>query len=293
MTSKMEAFSITLPSNVDGPISNRIGDYKTYLPKRIDFENTKWEVALTEISFTKSFYNLLENSTIKIMRNNFTMYDTDGMIRAGHYSSEEEIINSINIKIKEILNSQSILATSKYSTPFIIKQGATHKIVVHPGALITESDENSDVIVEEVIYPIFLGGINNFLGLVSEDPLVDPDQYYIQLVSKKLSNFHGLEKPIVGHRPIDLSGGIANFYVYCNIIKPSIVGNTINKLLRIVHVPKSDFGEQITFSPEHPMYIPIEKDEFDMIEISIKDQTGTVVPFQFGRSIVTLHFRPK
>ncbi len=59
----------------------------------------------------------------------------------------------------------------------------------------------------------------------------------------------------------------------------------------MVEVPrKTKFGEQCVIKYENPQYRPVLENEFEFIEMSIKDDTGELIPFEFGRAIVTLHF---
>ena len=41
-----------------------------------------------------------------------------------------------------------------------------------------------------------------------------------------------------------------------------------------------------------PQYVPIAIKEFHNMEIDIRDDTGNHVPFEFGKAVVTLHYRP-
>ena len=61
-------------------------------------------------------------------------------------------------------------------------------------------------------------------------------------------------------------------------------------LLRIV--PSSgSHGEVIryVFNPTH--YVPLLFKSFQTVKVAIRDDTGTVVPFESGKVVVTLHLR--
>lgn len=89
-----------------------------------------------------------------------------------------------------------------------------------------------------------------------------------------------------------MSGEIHSFYIYTNIVKPSLVGDSNIQILRVVPIPgNSEFGEQVVQIYKNPQYVPLLMTDFDTIEIDIKDDTGNRIPFIFGRSIITLHFR--
>lgn len=90
----------------------------------------------------------------------------------------------------------------------------------------------------------------------------------------------------------DLCRKLHSLYIYTNIVQPSLVGNVNTLLLRVVNIPSEiGFGVQISKVYNKPHYKPLLMTEFDTIEIVIKDDTGTTVPFNLWRSIITLHFR--
>lgn len=88
----------------------------------------------------------------------------------------------------------------------------------------------------------------------------------------------------------DLEHGLHNLYVYCDIIQPQYVGDALVPLLRIVPVEGKD-GQRISKSFIRPQYIPVSRKQFESIEVNIKRDTGDSVPFEFGRVLLTLHFR--
>jgi hypothetical protein len=69
-----------------------------------------------------------------------------------------------------------------------------------------------------------------------------------------------------------------------------IVGDTKAPLLRSVGITGQQ-GSTVRHLFEKPMYVPLQKKHFESIEIDIRTDAGEVVPFQYGRSMVTLHFR--
>ena len=88
----------------------------------------------------------------------------------------------------------------------------------------------------------------------------------------------------------DLNEGLRFMYVYCDIVSHTLVGDTRAPLLRVCPL-RGNYGDVIheTFTDIH--YVPVQKRHFDTIELNINTETGRIMPFQFGKSIVTLHFR--
>ena len=63
-------------------------------------------------------------------------------------------------------------------------------------------------------------------------------------------------------------------------------------ILRLVQVPsRSNFGRQVVIPYASPHYNPVAVNEFETITINVKDDTDSLIPFQFGRTQVKLHFR--
>ena len=97
---------------------------------------------------------------------------------------------------------------------------------------------------------------------------------------------------MITHQPYDLGHVYYGLYVYCDLISPSFVGDSMSQLLRYVEIPPEvKFGNQIVLSYPDTHYIPVYQNEFGSIEIDIKDEYGNHFPFEFGRSIIILHFR--
>ena len=98
----------------------------------------------------------------------------------------------------------------------------------------------------------------------------------------------------VGHtapRTIDLSSVIVpTLYVYYDILEHVVVGDIMAPLLRIVNmeVTRSHAVHQI-MNP--PLFVSVQKKNFDTIEMNIMTDIGEPVPFMDGKSVVVLEFK--
>ena len=99
-----------------------------------------------------------------------------------------------------------------------------------------------------------------------------------------------ISKTSTAEKEADLDHGFHDLYVYCDIIQPQYVGDALVPLLRILPVEGKD-GERISKSFIRPQYLPVSRKQFESIEVNIKRDTGETVPFEFGRVLLTLHFR--
>ena len=83
---------------------------------------------------------------------------------------------------------------------------------------------------------------------------------------------------------------ITSIYVYCDIVQPQIVGNTMVLLLRTIPV-SGNSGDVITKTFTNIQYVPVQTKSFEDIEILLRTDTGDSVPFESGKVIATLYFR--
>ena len=80
------------------------------------------------------------------------------------------------------------------------------------------------------------------------------------------------------------------FFIYCDLIQSQYVGDALVPLLRIVPV-EGKVGERVSKSFLRPQYLPVSRKQFETVEVDIKTDTGESVPSEFGRVLLTLHFR--
>ena len=90
----------------------------------------------------------------------------------------------------------------------------------------------------------------------------------------------------------DLEKGLNSLYMYCPLVEPRMVGDAQVPLLRIVPVEGRD-GEMITRVFDPIQYCPLLQRRFQTVDIDIRDDTGSIVPFERGRVVVTLHCRKR
>lgn len=108
----------------------------------------------------------------------------------------------------------------------------------------------------------------------------------------KVPSFDGLcviNNNMTGMYPPNLAPEMFNIFIYCDIITPQIVGDSMCPLLRTVNLsPRSGEVVSETF---RPYYVQLSQLEFDTIEILICNEFGEEIYFDKAQCIVTLHFR--
>ena len=108
-------------------------------------------------------------------------------------------------------------------------------------------------------------------------------------------NIHYKEKRQTAKHPPLLTRGIYHIYVYCDLCAEVQVGNMLVPLLRTIEVPTTgdEWGRVTCIRFQRPMYIPVIKLSFNSVKIELYDDMGRRIPFTEGRTVVTLHLRPR
>lgn len=119
------------------------------------------------------------------------------------------------------------------------------------------------------------------------------------VMSEDLQRYTGLEPPlhtesfsVTSKQDFNPDRGMNLMYVYCDVASHSIVGDTKAPLLRVCNVT-GKHGNIVRHTYFQPHYVPVGRQEFDTIEIGIYNEVGKPMPFQYGKSVITLHFRRK
>ena len=84
--------------------------------------------------------------------------------------------------------------------------------------------------------------------------------------------------------------GFNSLYVYCDAAEAIPVGDIKASLLRVVDAA-GNFGDLIHRLYTTPQYVPVSREEFNTVDIDMRDDTGRSVPFELGKVVATLHFR--
>ena len=301
-----DSFYVHLLSNVESDQSyrvNTVANFTTKLAEKISFDE-QWEVGLSEISYTKSWYNIKKNIFIDVFTSETgAKYGShECYIRAGFYPSIDVLIDEINKQMKCLERGK--LKDMIKRSPIIRYDPIVNRTYVQPGI----TNEN-----KFYVYPSLNKELEQLLGF----SFYENENYFSFFWNRKeerMANTQeiGLKKIIDYTRLVENSSqdhfvmelqsrysvqfNVCDMHllVYCSIIQPILVGNTYSKLLRQVEIPRDvRFGDQCVVRYLEPFYYPVLSQEIDTIEIHIKDDSNNTIPFDFGRSSITLHFRKK
>jgi hypothetical protein len=252
----MESFYVTLPNNSSTRVypNNRAEHFKTVLPRRFDL-NGDYEVALTELHYPQYLYNI--NKDIHYL-----------IVYFGHDNEEGvHIIEGFDIPLKS-------------GVYFGIEQLILHMNSLSGSGVLKYKFEMKD----------------KFVSFRTE--YVDTDLKMSDSLALMLGFMPGLVRSHEerAHTLPNLQLGLPkSIYVYMDIVHPQFVGDVMARLLRVVRVDMKKFvyGGMCTETFHNPQYVPVEKNDFQEVEIDIRDEFGNPVSFFTGSTTAVLHFRKR
>ena len=297
-------FCITLPSSVRSYFnSNIISSFKTKLAHKLHFpRNENWSVGLVEISYPKSWFNVVKRHKIELFNksgdifkipenvviklDNFTedtkekekymIDDNSTCIKVGHYEDVQQLCSSINNKFeafKSVIDKVPILKIDKISNKACLKPAEIGDDVYFP--YLGEEIEYILGLADHANTPLYWKTLQN----VKSSEEIDK----IELIFK--------EKKHKAYRCVELNATTHSLFVYSDIVQHNYVGDGFAQLLRIVEVPNnSKLGDTIVLTYDQPHYIPLQTNFIDTIQLDIKDDTDQLIQFETGKVIIKLKF---
>ena len=88
----------------------------------------------------------------------------------------------------------------------------------------------------------------------------------------------------------DIQRSVYSMYVYYDMCKENVVGDTKVQLVQIVPI-RGDHGDYVCDCYETPIYIPVQRNHLLDKKIDITDDRGAKNTISSGESIMTLHLR--
>lgn len=202
-------------------------------------------------------------------------------IQPGYYPTVDDIVNELNSRIaSEVSRIIDVPHLADKVAPRFEIDALSHQLRLFSGHWLFAGKSR-------VCFAHVHGPLGEMLGFpqgndTSRPPIVTSFYFDEHL------NWYAIQYPLC----YDISGGIRCLLIYSDLVKPIRVGNSYERLVRIVEVPNTErYGAQIVVSYPMVQYVPVASSHFRSVQISIKDDMGIPIPFKFGRTIVTLHFR--
>jgi len=295
---------------------NTLAKFNTNLHSAVSLQG-EWEVALSEIIIPKSWFNIDRKQHVKItyiipqaeinehigarldVRKEFmesqqskspSKYSQHGhnlavqkytvhvTIPYGQYTEEQLLIDVINKRI--VKEHQDMFAATSW-IPDHIKKISPLKFQYNYSTRIVQ------IYVPYYIVFDMSDDLRNILGIEMKalEYFKGGEAYNVIISGSEIYNII-----ISGFRPVELELGWQTAFVYCDILEHVPVGDTLAPLLRTVDITENKNGV-IHKTFDRPYYLPVQKLNFESLEIDIRDSFGRIIPFESGTSIVTLHFR--
>jgi len=84
---------------------------------------------------------------------------------------------------------------------------------------------------------------------------------------------------------------VQTLFIYCDTLEHVVVGDIMAPLLRMVEMKRKQSHENMHETPHAPLYVPLQKKQFDTIEINIITDTGEPVHFIDRKTVAILEFK--
>lgn len=272
---EMSHFYLTLPSNSSSKYfhENTLTRFTTKLLGAVSLSGD-WEVGLSEIIYPHTWLTVDRGDALfsvscatscTLPNSDLTVppYNIELRIPYGYYDSVHDIVREINKTMSKILPYANIVAVNKDENQM-------------PKLKYNESSKR-------VHFVMFRGQSLNFSSTLAT----------ILGVSAKQNPSKPRDEDTFGWfagNVSDITKGINYIMLYCDLLEHVPVGDTKAPLLRIVDATGVN-GEIIHRSFDEPRYIPLQRKNFDSIEIDLRDDLGNPIAFENGKLVVTLHFR--
>lgn len=299
----MDNFYITLTSNVENEFfENTVANFKTKLATPIKLDGN-WQVGLASISYTKSWKPKINKADFHVVYYKHMYWighpenviDDSFVLKLNEFSKVEDIVDEINLLLTKKENDFTLFPLPRLKFNALTNRVEMNLTSYESTLIVLNFSENLCWVLgydkkklDEFIW-------NTYDSYKKE--------YYNQDRTIRISNEWNRikwtprepkkeELKIIADKSYNTIPTFSSLYVYCDIVKHSFVGDSYSQLIRFVEVPSnSKFRDQLLFSYTNIHYINLYSKEFDSIEIDIKDDFGERIPFLFGRTLLTLHFK--
>jgi len=250
----MNRFYVTLPSNSSSEYypDNTVARYTTKLANKVELEGD-WEVGLVEISFPSAVDNVVQDRCYyDIYFGDETMHRL--LLPPSNYNCMETLVAALYQEQYNVEGIEQLVVTFAYESD---------DVSPHMGGKVSLHIAD-DVKVQ------FSGDLALMLGL-------DKDVKYSGDSERFSTSLN--------------ASSVHSVYVYCDVLEHVAVGDTRAPLLRIVDKPKNEQDVNVHKIMNPILYVPLQKKNFDTVEINMITDDGIPMPFRSGKSFVVLEFR--
>lgn len=236
---------------------NTLAHYNTRLAAPVDLQG-EWEVGLAEVSYPLSWYNVRRGEIM------------EWRIRVGPRPDQ---------------HISFALVPGVYTTPNILL-GKMKELMMH---------ERLHDLVEIRLDPISQK-VHIYVQGGSTEVYFSPVLGELLGLGPKVTDVYLRAGAYTGTYTLDLNIGFYSLYIYCDLVRARPIGDVMAPLLRSVPIKKANTTDRDATNIRNDVFpnvyfLPMQKKNFQVVEIDIRDDTGNRVPFESGKVEVTLVFR--
>lgn len=325
----MSEFSITFSNENSSYIStqNNIGNFRIHPETEINFSGKKWEVALSQISYPNSWYNVPESSTFTIYLEALRVIQTE---RAQEINNDDYWRTLREIEV--VLPKGLYAGTEDLLANIFETVGNEIDKIKHPPKYgdtmyqYTGTEPHVRKMMNEFVFQWNGNPESEFIGFTSKDAftifyvpedekifIVDIRTWFPEsrpktrtrfVINSGISMWHSLgftqfklnesiSLPLENKgKPAISSNNPIMLIAAPGLIQPQFVGDTLFPILDMVPVERNTLEDVITFRQDHPLYKKVFSGYINDIAIHITDSSNNIISFASGKIQLTLNFRP-
>jgi hypothetical protein len=255
---------------------NKTDNFHVQLPNPVQLQGT-WEMALSEISFPRSWNNL------------------DGPKEGQPFGFDTaqncmELVFRDKTSAKKVTKIKLSIPPGHYEDIKTLLSVMETKSEVHGGTPeeTVRVRENFETWVKLKYEPLL-----NRVGIMVTNKLVCVRlskhlKYMLGFDERDVSEFQ--QGTTLAKYAPDFRARVDNLHVFCDIVQPQIVGNMMLPLLRTVPV-SGKFGDMVSMIFHSPHYVKVHQRSFSHLHVYISSGSNNKLKFQYGKILVKIHFR--
>ena len=291
MTHDDSGFYLTLPSDacMEKFTLNNAASWTTKLRNAINLKG-KWEMCLSEIQYMQSMLTLPKAQTFQC--DMLSSHPTDAeptkpldfvthlvTIPPGKYTADE-LIKQLTEKCPTSMGHPC------YKVGFVSENDRRVEFTF-PGILANiEITEDSELLFSILGFADGKYFLKNSAKTWSTDldKAIEADPGFLKIFNWDYN------RKMTAQRLINLKTGNQSMFVYCDVADYSYLGDTLSQNLRTVSI-RGDHLEVVTERFDLGHYVPVLLTNFENITINLANDSGDLIKFYAGKSMVKLHFR--
>jgi hypothetical protein len=253
----MDSFYVALPSNTiyEGNFTNKTSNFCTKIPNTLSLD-FYFEVGVVEVNIPYTWCNIVRDQTELTFS------------KSNEIPGEPSLRKLVNIKAGHYPSAKELLQQIRHVTPDWFEGNIKFD----------KTSQTCSVNLPNKHQLVINNDLAQMLGF---------DRGYFMNF-----NPNGSDKKVKATNMTDLSARSRLVYIYTNVVKDILVGSQYSPILKIISVAGT-FGDMIYKDFQNPLYLPTKLDHIPYIEISLRHDNGNLVQFEYGKSLLILHFRKK